>query len=71
MARWRGTWEFDGGAFMNQASHYVDLALWLGGTVESVMAKTVTLPGISKPRTRGPPSSASGTEGSASSKSRC
>ena len=21
---WRGTWEFDGGAFMNQASHYVD-----------------------------------------------
>ena len=28
---------------MNQASHYVDLVLWLGGTVESVMAKTVTL----------------------------
>lgn len=24
-AKWRGTWEFDGGAFMNQASHYVDL----------------------------------------------
>src|SRR5918995_295501 len=24
-AAWRGTWEFDGGAFMNQASHYVDL----------------------------------------------
>src|SRR5688572_32226047 len=24
-ASWRGTWEFDGGAFMNQASHYVDL----------------------------------------------
>ncbi len=43
MARWRGTWEFDGGAFMNQASHYVDLVLWLGGTVESVMEKTVTL----------------------------
>ena len=21
---WRGTWEFDGGAIMNQASHYVD-----------------------------------------------
>ena len=21
-AKWRGTWEFDGGAFMNQASHY-------------------------------------------------
>ena len=25
---WRGTWEFDGGAFMNQASHYVDLIEW-------------------------------------------
>ena len=24
-ATWRGTWEFDGGALMNQASHYVDL----------------------------------------------
>jgi len=24
-AKWRGTWEMDGGAFMNQASHYVDL----------------------------------------------
>lgn len=24
-AKWRGTWEFDGGAFMNQASHYIDL----------------------------------------------
>jgi UDP-N-acetyl-2-amino-2-deoxyglucuronate dehydrogenase len=42
-ARWRGTWEFDGGAFMNQGSHYVDLVLWLGGAVESVLAKTVTL----------------------------
>src|SRR5512135_2049626 len=28
-AAWRGTWEFDGGAFMNQASHYVDLLDWL------------------------------------------
>ena len=28
---WRGTWEFDGGAFMNQASHYVDLLDWLWG----------------------------------------
>jgi UDP-N-acetyl-2-amino-2-deoxyglucuronate dehydrogenase len=39
---WRGTWEFDGGAFMNQASHYVDLMQWLVGPVESVMAKTAT-----------------------------
>jgi len=42
-ASWRGTWEFDGGAFMNQASHYVDLIQWLMGPVESVMAKTATL----------------------------
>ncbi len=40
---WRGTWEFDGGAFMNQASHYVDLLDWLIGPVESVMAYTGTL----------------------------
>jgi UDP-N-acetyl-2-amino-2-deoxyglucuronate dehydrogenase len=42
-APWRGTWEFDGGAFMNQASHYVDLIQWLVGPVESVTAKTATL----------------------------
>jgi len=42
-ARWRGTWEFDGGAFMNQASHYVDLLDWLIGPVESVHAITATL----------------------------
>jgi UDP-N-acetyl-2-amino-2-deoxyglucuronate dehydrogenase len=42
-APWRGTWEFDGGAFMNQASHYIDLLDWLIGPVESVMAYTGTL----------------------------
>jgi UDP-N-acetyl-2-amino-2-deoxyglucuronate dehydrogenase len=42
-AAWRGTWEFDGGAFMNQASHYVDLLDWLIGPVESVSAYTGTL----------------------------
>jgi len=42
-AKWRGTWEFDGGAFMNQASHYIDLLDWLIGPVESVMAYTATL----------------------------
>ncbi|HQR19042.1 MAG TPA: Gfo/Idh/MocA family oxidoreductase, partial [Gemmatimonadales bacterium] len=42
-ARWRGTWEFDGGAFMNQASHYVDLLDWLVGPVECVHAFTATL----------------------------
>jgi len=42
-AKWRGTWEFDGGAFMNQASHYVDLLEWLVGPVESVQSYTATL----------------------------
>lgn len=42
-AKWRGTWEFDGGCFMNQASHYLDLLLWLMGPVEGVTAKTATL----------------------------
>jgi UDP-N-acetyl-2-amino-2-deoxyglucuronate dehydrogenase len=42
-AAWRGTWEFDGGAFMNQASHYVDLLDWIVGPVESVMSYTGTL----------------------------
>ena len=40
---WRGTWEFDGGALMNQASHYVDLLDWMIGPVESVQAYTATL----------------------------
>lgn len=42
-AKWRGTWEFDGGAFMNQASHYIDLLDWLVGPIESVQAYTGTL----------------------------
>lgn len=42
-SKWRGTWEFDGGAFMNQASHYVDLVDWLIGPVESLQAYTGTL----------------------------
>jgi len=42
-ARWRGRWDLDGGAFMNQASHYVDLLDWLVGPVDSVHAYTATL----------------------------
>ncbi len=38
-----GTWEFDGGAFMNQASHYADALYWLLGNVDSVMAYTATM----------------------------
>lgn len=42
-AKWRGTWEMDGGAFMNQASHYVDLLEWIVGPIESLHAYTATL----------------------------
>lgn len=42
-AKWRGTWEYDGGALMNQASHYIDLLPWLFGPIESVQAMTATL----------------------------
>ena len=40
---WRGTLEFDGGALMNQASHYVDLLTWLNGSVINVNAFTATI----------------------------
>ena len=39
---WRGTWQFDGGVFTNQASHHVDLLHWMMGDVESVFAKSET-----------------------------
>lgn len=37
---WRGTWRWDGGVFANQASHHIDLLVWLCGEVESVFAYT-------------------------------
>ena len=40
---WRGLRSMDGGAIMNQASHYVDLLHWLLGPVQSVGAMTGTL----------------------------
>jgi len=42
-AKWRGTWELDGGAFMNQASHYIDLIEWLIGPVDTIQAMIGTL----------------------------
>ena len=41
-AEWRGSREFDGGAFMNQASHYVDLLNWLIGPIDKVQAMMST-----------------------------
>jgi UDP-N-acetyl-2-amino-2-deoxyglucuronate dehydrogenase len=42
-APWRGTKELDGGAFLNQASHYVDAMYWLLGNVVSVRAEIATM----------------------------
>lgn len=39
---WRGTWEYDGGALMNQASHYVDILSWMLGPVDSVSSFSAT-----------------------------
>ena len=37
-SNWRGTIKMDGGALMNQASHYVDLLTWLFGPINEVFA---------------------------------
>lgn len=43
-AEWRGTYSLDGGgALMNQGIHYIDLLLWLVGTVDAVYAHCRTL----------------------------
>lgn len=40
-AKWRGTWEQDGGALMNQCIHNIDLLRWMmGDEVEEVIAVT-------------------------------
>ena len=38
---WRGTWDLDGGILANQASHHLDLLLWMMGDVKSVFAKSI------------------------------
>lgn len=40
---WRGTKFFDGGALLNQSSHFIDLLIWLLGPVKSVSAFNETL----------------------------
>ncbi len=40
-ASWRGTWEQDGGALMNQCIHNIDLLRWMmGGEIEEVVGMT-------------------------------
>ena len=40
---WRGTWAQDGGVLTNQASHHIDLLLWMMGEVDSVFARGRTV----------------------------
>ena len=39
---WRGTWALDGGVFMNQSIHNIDLLQWMLGPVQKVGAFTRT-----------------------------
>jgi predicted dehydrogenase len=39
---WRGTWAHDGGVFMNQAVHHIDMLSWFMGGVESVRSLATT-----------------------------
>jgi UDP-N-acetyl-2-amino-2-deoxyglucuronate dehydrogenase len=41
-AAWRGTWKHDGGVFMNQAVHHVDMLSWFMGNVETVRSMAAT-----------------------------
>jgi predicted dehydrogenase len=41
-AAWRGTWAHDGGVFMNQAAHHIDMLTWFMGNVESVRSMAST-----------------------------
>jgi UDP-N-acetyl-2-amino-2-deoxyglucuronate dehydrogenase len=42
-AAWRGTLKEDGGALLNQGIHFIDIMLWLGGKVNTVIGKTETM----------------------------
>jgi predicted dehydrogenase len=39
---WRGTWQHDGGVFMNQAVHHIDMLTWFMGNVEAVRSMATT-----------------------------
>jgi predicted dehydrogenase len=39
---WRGTWQYDGGVFANQASHHIDMLMWMMGEPVSAFARTRT-----------------------------
>lgn len=39
---WRGTWAHDGGVFMNQAAHHIDMLTWFMGPVDSLRSMSAT-----------------------------
>lgn len=39
---WRGTWAHDGGVFMNQAVHHIDMLSWFMGPAETVRSMAAT-----------------------------
>jgi len=39
---WRGTWAHDGGVFMNQAVHHIDMLSWFMGDAQSVRSMAAT-----------------------------
>jgi UDP-N-acetyl-2-amino-2-deoxyglucuronate dehydrogenase len=39
---WRGTWAHDGGVFMNQAVHHLDMLTWFMGPVDSLRSLAAT-----------------------------
>lgn len=41
-AAWRGTWAHDGGVFMNQAVHHIDMLSWFMGAAETVRSMAAT-----------------------------
>ena len=40
---WRGTWSLDGGVLSNQASHHLDMILWMLGDLTEVFTYTSTM----------------------------
>jgi predicted dehydrogenase len=39
---WRGTWAHDGGVFMNQAVHHIDMLTWFMGGVDTIRSMAAT-----------------------------
>jgi len=39
---WRGTWAHDGGVFMNQAVHHIDMLTWFMGGVDTIRSMATT-----------------------------